>query len=200
MSLQGLISSAVLSLSCLAVSAVPYADLQLPDKKVTAGTSQWHHEGTFDLNDPGSTTASDWRTTAAGWLGYQDIDGFNPDTMDATSGFVEFLLIDHNFDYGVEKFRVNLDDALLVAARSFKFADWIVRRISAQLLLEISETGILEYDVQATSGSFTLVGAYLEINGVHEGPVTAVPDGGITVGFLGLGLVSLVAVKRLRSK
>lgn len=182
------IKSLLVAAACSAVSilANPYADLQLPNQLLTAGTANNAYEGLFDLVHTGNQSVSGFGYS------YSDIPGFNPATMDAIDGHVEFLL--YTPSTGTRQFSIDLGDLNLVTGGAFDYFQWEVDDVTADLLVGISDTGTLAYKVTATAGSFTLGGAYLEVDAA---PGTSVPDGGSVSMLLGLSFLGLAGFKKL---
>jgi hypothetical protein len=75
-----------------------------------------------------------------------------------------------------------------ITGGSFETQLHISQGINASVIGFINAQGFITYTVQATSGSFILDAAYMEVN--------AVPDGGATAMLLGVGILGLGAMRR----
>ena len=178
-------------LSSFSLRAITYSDLQLPDvlldanNPLTASVTDW-----FDLENTGSQSLEPYG------LPYKDRAGFDSDTMDVLSGTVEFLVYDTTGD--LDTFSINLGNLSLIENGTFNYYFHEASDVEASLLLEISDTGRLQYTVTAKNGSsFRLGGAYLEVE--VDGP-TNVPDGGASILLLGLGFLSVTGIRSVIRK
>jgi VPDSG-CTERM motif len=160
--------------TCASVSAITYRDLDLftnvhlDSDASTLAPSDFH--GQFDLRP----------------------DGFDPVTMDATSGFVGFI-------FGSEDDRQEFKVALENLTSGTQYVDYFKiysAGLSADLLVEISDLGTLDYTITAVSGAFSLFTSYLEVE--TAGSATSVPDGGATAVLLGLGVLGIATVRNIR--
>jgi hypothetical protein len=191
----------------LAVSAncgaITFRDIDNPGGLIDSGqlagyldaTTRPTYNGTFNLVTADSegpfTIGSPYPFFARGT--YAEISGFNPDTMEAISGKITFWVKDDEIDSS-EAYSIDLGALNTQFVEGATFASWRFDKagLSADLLVQINETGDLDYHVTATSGDFILDYAMLEIDAV----ALSVPDGGLTAGFLGLALIGVFAVQR----
>lgn len=170
-------------LTSFSASAITYTDID-----------EWGLNGiALDSNSATATPSTftgifDIRNGEDSW----DQDGFNPATQDATSGWVGFLLGTDQSNQ--QEFRITLDD--LEVGTQYINGIWAsALGLSADLLVEISNTGTLSYKITALSGSFNLYGAALEVEATNA---TSVPDGGATAMLLGLGMLGVASVRGIR--
>lgn len=118
-------------------------------------------------------------------------DGYTP-LDEISSAWVQFNVQDENRNEGdIETFRVELDNLVFDDNFGGTLPFAVVSfggNLLANLIVELESDGRLSYTIEATAGDFRLKSAYLE--------ATTVPDGGMTVGTLGLGLLAIAGIRR----
>ena len=183
----------ILATLCTVVSAsstfaVPYVDVQSPNAWVSAFSP---YNGVFNLVSPGSSTNVDLTAWGAGVV--SDVGNYQTGT-DLVSATASFFFADDN-DRAIEKVNVfiGLFDGsfnTLLQSQSLTTITFGASTIS----LAILETfGGINYSVSSSGGDFKLSHAVLTAT---PATVRGVPDGGTTAILLGLGLLSLVAIRR----
>ena len=211
------LSAAVLgiTLGCSADSfALTFRDIDNPGGKIDTTTGQVEgylnattkplFSGTFNVVTADSegpfTIGAPYPFFARGT--YAEVTGFNPDTMEATKGKITFWVKDDAFDES-EAYSIDLGTLSGQFVDGATFASWRFDSsgLSADLLVQINETGDLDYFVTATAGDFILDYAMLEIQAVSltSADPVGVPDGGATFGLFGLACFGLVALKQRKS-
>jgi len=190
---RGLIPS-VLCFSGLSVSALTYTDIQNPNQYVA---SRGSYTGIFDIVDPRADHGLD-QYTISGFPSqngtFTDRGGYVPGTpiSDLT---VRFYLTDASL-IPIDVFAVSLDGytsaGLMIGQKatfSFKGGAGVIDMVEAD--------GLLSYTVSSILGDFTVKYALLTASTTESNPNTVrVPDGGLTVTMLGLGLLAIAPLHR----
>jgi len=126
--------------------------------------------------------------------------GFTPGAEVAIWGEATFMLADADKRY--EEFSIQLgnvdgfDDGKIndfsILGVTFELAGGSV----ATLLADINADGILSYEITALSGDFNVLWANLVVCTEDINTTNRVPDGGLTLAFLGASVVGLYAFRR----
>jgi len=160
----------MLGLGAASVQATPYWDKDVVGVTLDAGDS---FSGSFDI--------------AAGDGDVWDYAGYDSSIDSLISAFGTITMLDLNQILGEAKISVTLSNStelFVLVTPEFHFGE-----IGGQLLLDLSNTGVINYKVTNTGNtSFTLVDTSLN--------AMSVPDGASTVGLLGLGLVVTAFIGR----
>jgi hypothetical protein len=117
--------------------------------------------------------------------------GFNPNTQDINSAVATFTLWDTPVLGGSEGYRITVDGITTASGGSFSGFITLGGAVTGTLLGNLNDDGILDYTVTATSGVFWLLDANLTAEATNS-----VPDGGTTLGLLGLGFLGIVYLRR----
>lgn len=178
--------------ACLAVGAanaraILYVDIDVVAKPLTP--SQQTRQGDFNLLSLGFNPATQKITAATVWFTFADDKDlvkagpiWVPDLLDTVK---EQVQIDLGTTPSPELGPVEVDIVSIVSSG-----------LAGSLLLDLSSDGVLKYEVRQTKGDFLFVGAKL----IANGEFTAVPDSGITILLMALGVLSLLgAYRSLRS-
>jgi hypothetical protein len=167
-----LVTVAVLVAGLGSARALTFQDLHTINQALNGGHPS--HAGTFNI------------TT----------DGFNPALHVLTSATATFVFT----ATGASEKTVNILLAeQAFASQSFTGNTTISDGVSASILANLQADGLLAYTVNRQDGNFTLVSAQLIANGDRIGNgngLPSVPDGGATVGLLGLALLGLAGLRR----
>jgi hypothetical protein len=118
--------------------------------------------------------------------------GYNPASETVVSAKVEFLFFDVLFN---ESFSIQVGGENFASHGSFFLFLTIGDAVLGSALLDLDADGILSYTITRTSGEFWLKNAFLKATTATR-PTEAVPDAGLTVAVLGLGLVGLGLVRQ----
>lgn len=201
--LVGCAAALVVSFSA---SAVTFRDIDHPGILLDASGTQTYH-GVFDLitgdvtggvHEGPFTIGAPYPLSIQGT--YSEISGFDPNTMQATSGKVSFWIKDNDTSAadGTEIYTIALDDIAnkLATGSNFGKYKFQVSGLSVDLLMTINETGALDYYVTATEGNFILDYAMLDV----QAQAKSVPDAGATLTLLGLGVIGMTSLRRLYRK
>jgi hypothetical protein len=120
-------------------------------------------------------------------------DGYNPATEQILSAVARFRVSDDGDFFSGETVSVTLGGVAFGSSSDFNFGSITVNNsVVGSVLAELSSTGILTYTVTRTAGDFYLDWADLT---AQAGP-RGVPDSGLPLAFLGLGLAGLTIVRR----
>lgn len=166
----------MLCLAALSAEAVPYWDNDLLVSTLTQGES--FHDN-FNI--------------AGGDGDLWDSFGYDSASQSITSAFATFTFLDLNWR-SETKVEIDLGSSNPFASvTSLVLPFFVSGDILGQALLDLSSDGVLGYSVSNTGNStFTLLSASLSVNASPR----AVPDGGTTLGLLGLGLVATALLAR----
>lgn len=126
-------------------------------------------------------------------------EGYDPITEQIDSAIATFTLVD---TVGSERWTVTVDtqsfasggnipNATLAGLGTFTFAN----NVQGSALVTLDQTGLLSYTVTSTYGNFWLTEASLTAQ-ASERLGYAIPDGGASIAILGLGILSLLGLKR----
>lgn len=157
---------------------------------LTFGTSGATVSSSFNLVNPDGTSSFNIAAPYSGFFQgtYASALGFVPNANYFTSS-ANLILFFRDPGAGAE--------ALTFTAGMFSFNQGsfatllvISQDVTAQVFGDIDSTGGFNYSVSATSGSFILDAAYLEVE------ANAVPDGGSTVALLGSVLMAGACLRR----
>jgi hypothetical protein len=171
-----LVMAGTLWVSGLTGHAIPYSDYDEVFSWVTTSRS-----GNFDIvNGDG---------------GLLDVSGFNPNFESIISATASFTFLDTDG---------NANTVSVFLGESFFLSDTVTASLVSKggslegsALLNLNEDGVITYTVQNSNPSdpFIFLQAFLS---VESGPksIAPVPDGGNTVGLLGLGLLGLFGMGR----
>lgn len=163
----------LLGLGAVTAQATPYWDRDVVGTTLNSGES---FAGSFDI--------------AAGDGDVWDYSGYNSSIDYLISAFGTITLLDLGQNVGQARISVVLSNSTQLIA--FVTPEYHFTEIGGQLLLDLSDTGVINYQVKNTGNSaFTVVEASLN--------AMSVPDGASTVSLLGLGLV-VVALAGRRSR
>jgi hypothetical protein len=118
--------------------------------------------------------------------------GYNPSSMKIDSATIEFLLWD---GLGAEKYTITIAGGTYASGGSFAGTIAVGGSLEnyANILADLSADGILKYTVSRNSGEFWLNKATLTAE------ASKVPDGGATVGLLGLGMLGCFCASRKKN-
>lgn len=143
--------------------------------------SKKSYSGQFDI-----ATNSDGTETPE-----KDIVGYDPITQTITSAtaWFKFRNINAEDDY----VSVELNGALLFSTPLVTTFSKFGQQITGSLLIQLDQTGQLDYTVTADSGKFKLVWARLDAKADYR--QTRVPDNGMTLSLMGLALCALAGLK-----
>ena len=196
---------AVAGLATTSALAVPYADFDILNATATVGGAVTRQ---FDLTLP--TPEND----SADMIGYpgtgnglfQDISGFQPG-MNVTSASILLWLSDPNG--GREQWNLDLlldpdgdgaffRQALSAGGAFSKYFQATGLSKMADILVEISQTGKLNFTIEAVEGSFQVDAAMLKVD-AQSTSTTAVPDGGYTAAMVGLVFLGMAGASRSRN-
>jgi hypothetical protein len=176
----------LLALTCIALSlaglasATPYTDVNNANVRLDSISGPWWAPN--PLYNPSYT-------------GTFTLAGYNPAVEQIASASVTFDLWDAGY-FDHESYKVTIDD-LTLSGGSFFWNLSFGSGLFGTALADLNADGILSYTVSATSGSFWLNTATINAESVAiEVPTHNVPDQGLTVAFLGLGLLGLATLKR----
>lgn len=133
------------------------------------------------------------------WSGTFDLldGGFDPLTMQIISATISFAFAD-DYDYGWEFAKVVVGpeanwDWLEVNGdhhNSPTSYDWYSTSLSAKQLMELQD-GVIDYSVDARYGDF-----YLKEASLQAEVEIRVPDSGMTIAMLGLGMATLAILRK----
>lgn len=126
-------------------------------------------------------------------------EGYDPATQQINSAVATFSLNDANGRS--ESYTITIDGDTFLSGGSFStttfgtidFAGGVV----GDALITLDSTGLLSYTVTATSGVFWLANAALTADVSARESNGHVPDGGLTVAMLGIGLAGLGRIRRM---
>lgn len=171
----------------LNAGAIPYSDYDPINNVLSSSYSTY--TGTFQID----TTDGDWTiaNAAPDW----NVVGYDSNTQYVTSAFAQFSFWDA--DDNIEMVSIELGSEPLLPDPSPIMIGFTTKGgITASAMIELQD-GSVGYSVSWTEGdAFTLAGAGLFAQADSK-PVD-VPEGGATLGLLGLGLVGLASFKRMR--
>lgn len=182
------------------LSAATYTDIQYRHAYAEEGGKAI--SGVFNIVDPGSSTYS-ITGYAAGNGTFSDEGGYVIGT-DLSSLVASFYIRDDSTRDACERVDINLgrrpnevNNLTLVNGGS----TLISFGVASALISFLEENGILRYRIKAEDGDFRLEYAMLtattaSLPTAPSLPTNRVPDAGITLGLLGLGLAGLTATSR----
>lgn len=148
---------------------------------LTAGGPVASVSGSFDLVNPDGTSSFTIGSPYAYSQTYSSVLGFIPGLYNIVEddSNVTLFLRDPG---GSTESAVYTASTHIISQGSFTTAVIISQSITASIITSLSATGSFNYTVTATSGSFIIDAAYLEVK-------ATVPDGGSTVALLGSALM-----------
>jgi len=122
-----------------------------------------------------------------------DTVGYDPDSETITFAVAQFTIVD--WDGGSESVTVELGpNAFASSSGTFGMGFTILGgMVLGNAYVDLNADGILGYTIEWTAGTsaFTASAASLTAFTAAKSPLPSVPDGGLTVALLGMGLVSL---------
>jgi hypothetical protein len=198
MKLRKIVGALTLSTVAMTANALTYfADVDLIMTKINEGGA---YSSNFNLVNNDGDSLFDIFTSPGDFFG----DGYDPLTQTLTAAWAVFLMTD---DEGLlsadgldmfgktETVEIFLGSELGTAFGTptevgITFSGGTVGAIA---LSDLDEDGILDYSVRSTKGHFVLVNAGLKATFATR----TIPDGGLTLILLGLGLFSLAIGRRL---
>jgi len=185
--LRSLLGCALLLGSVAVAQAVTYTDTNWHGTFLTQGQSK---DGTFDLK-PAYDPASEQITSAS--VTFTFLDDVLSDTIVLGWKFI-FPILGQEGEAGT----ISLNGEQIASESSSGL--WIFAGLTygvpGDILLSLSNTGVLDYTIKSTQGDFYFKTATL----VAEASARAVPDGGTTVALLGASLLGLAALRRRFAK
>lgn len=136
--------------------------------------------------------------------------GFDPETMEIISASISFAFADDNGDRSDNKFRKLEYASILVGGETLwnwievdgshynspNSYDWYNSSLSANLVSQLQD-GVIDYSVEAKYGDFYLKEASLSVQAETRSQVS---DTGTTLAMLGLGVASMVILRRQMAK
>jgi hypothetical protein len=184
--------------------ATEYADFDLINQSVNTVNDRLY--GTFNLLTAGAENDSQTMTGYGGDLGgngtFSDLGGFQLGST-VENAAIEFWFSDPAGG-GADGYVIRINVASL---QMYGYAEWDVSNdtdkeyqsvaiegtsFGAEVLLAISNTGIVEWKIQSLdSGSFNVDAGRLIVNATAP-----VPDGGSTAILLGMGMIGMVGLQR----
>jgi hypothetical protein len=127
--------------------------------------------------------------------GLLDVSGYNPDAESIISATASFTFLDQDG---------NQNTVSVLLGNNFFLSDTVTASLvsaggalEGSALLKLNADGVITYTVQNSNPSdpFIFLQAFLTAESAPKS-VAAVPDGGNTVGLLGLGLLGLFGLDR----
>lgn len=198
---------AAAGLATTSVLAVPYADFDQLNQSATTSQSV---SGQFDLTLPAPENDAAYMSGYPGTGNglFADIAGFQPG-MTVTSATISLWLSDPNggresWDIDLlvvdpSNNQVTLQQALSSGGSFTKHFQATSISKFAEILVAISETGKLNYEITASEGQFIVDAVMLKVNAEGVGTYS-VPDGGYTAAMVGLAFLGMAGASRVGRK
>ncbi|HAV65057.1 MAG TPA: hypothetical protein DCY13_22140 [Verrucomicrobiales bacterium] len=173
-----MLASAALVAGLSTGSAVTIYDVNVHTEYLAAGETE---TGMFDISPP-YNPATQTVVSASVWFFFSD--DVNPwyDPLDPFGSHSEYVEI-----------RLGPGSGVVLGTGEVGIFDIESGNVSGTAYVQLNSTGQLSYSVTATSGDFVFLAAKLA---AHVGSNASVPDGGLTVGLLGLGLIAVGCWRR----